>query len=418
MACATSTWGTHLGAGTLRQGVLLGVIRDVLAAGLTGVLHFRREHRDLSLRFVNGQVVSGSPGAPDRLGEILERCGVIEADDLNRAVAEAQRQGRRLGPVLCEMGLVQRDRIEEALRLQIRDVLFTVLLWRDGTFRFEPDDAPTPMLEDVTLRVSTGQLLLEAVRGIDEPEAVREVLGDPNTPLAAVEHPPVRLEGVTLGPADGYVLSRVDGTLTIHQILEITPLPAEEVLRSLCALLSAGVIEHRPRPRAPIAQPRPAPRPEPKPQAPTAKLPEPEATPAPEVLRPAGEMLSEGMEHLAAGRLWEASLALEDAVARGEGSVRQRAQIALARAYAKSPSGGKQAETALLSLIEEDAGCGEAYLELGQIYVEKGLNTRAVAAFRKALSLDPGDGRAAKELAALAPSGLGGLLGRLRSRAR
>lgn len=513
--------------GRLWPGALLEVIRELLAERATGVLVLKREGQEMSLRIVNGQVVSGSSGQPGRLGEILVRCGLVGRGDLEEALAQARAKGSRLGPVLCELGLVSRERLEDALRLQVGDVLLAGLFWPDGEWELKLDDA-TPLPEDVTLRLSTAQLLLGAVRRIDDPVVVLRALGDLDLPLAAVEDPPLRLEGATLGPADGYVLSRVDGSMTARQILDIAPLPADDVASSLLAFLSAGIITRR-RPSPPrvaalgprASEPLPVPsgerqgssslRPEvdrafeglaaksyfevlgvsqasgpdeikaayfalarkfhpdvvgdheleaveqkaravflrvseayqvlrgtssraryvetlersrklagPTAAAgvaraaatPTAHIPATPRAAAPEPLgaeppplQPVATVLRDAEEHLAAGRLWEASLALEEVLARSKGPMRQRAHILLARALAKSPSGAKRAEVELKVLLEEDPTCVEAYLGLGQLYREKGLAARAEAMFRQVLSLESRNARASQELASLLPSG-------------
>lgn len=251
--------GFNTAMGRLWPGALLEVIRELLNERATGVLVLKREAQELSLRIINGQIVSGSSGQRGRLGEILVRCGLLSRPDLEAALVEAQERACRLGPVLCEMGFVSRERLEDALRLQVGDVLYAGLFWPDGDWELQPDDAMTPLPEDVTLRLSTAQLLLGLVRRIDDPVVVLRALGDLDLPLAAAEHPPLRLEGVTLGPADAYVLSRVDGSMTARQILAISPLPTENVASSLLAFLSAGVVERRrPSPR-PVAAPTPAP---------------------------------------------------------------------------------------------------------------------------------------------------------------
>ena len=542
MACVTiPQLAAVTRSGRLREGALLGVVRSLHAGRLTGVLRLDRAASrpdpgapSLTLRFVNGQVVAGSAGAPGRLGEILVRCGVLGPSDLECALVKARAEKRRLGPVLCEMEMVSRGRIEDALRLQIRDVLFIGLFCRDGEWAFEPDDAGILPDEEVTLRLSTAQLLLEATHRIGQPEVVREALGDLDRPLAAVEDPPLRLEGETLGPADGFVLSRVDGVTTARQILEITPLPAEEVERSLLALLSAGVIEVRPRPAGPgagggggrtasvreasaaavspagrellqaaeglsrknhfevlgvpmsasvedvrvaylglakrfhpdalpkdtpaeqqqaaravfvrvtdafrvLREPtareayerrfgsnRPGdfagPRAVPPPAAAPRRGPETGSTPAtasaredrspaPPLaagpaaplppLQPVQEVLREAEEHLGAGRLWEASLSLEEVLVRSTGRLRQRAHLLLARACARTPSGSKRAEAELKAALEDDPACVEAYLALGQLYREKGLSGRAAAMFRQVLSLEPGSVKARQGLSDL-----------------
>jgi curved DNA-binding protein CbpA len=61
---------------------------------------------------------------------------------------------------------------------------------------------------------------------------------------------------------DGYVLSRIDGTLSAREVMQLIPLPSEEVQRSLFGLLSTGVVEYlmdlpaKPAPPQPPVAPR------------------------------------------------------------------------------------------------------------------------------------------------------------------
>jgi hypothetical protein len=233
--------------GPLSQASLVQVLRAVFVHGLSGHLVLARGDETLSLRFLSGHVVSGSSEpVPGRLGEVLARAGVLERAQLDPALARAARHGRRLGPVLVEQGLATREQVEEALRLQVCSVLSDALSWGSGSFRFEPNDGSLPPLEEVSLRISTAQLILQAINSL-EASAGRELLGDPDRLVSAVKDPPVRLEAMTLSPADAFVLSRADGDLTARELLGITPLPPEAVERSLLALLSLGVVEYRPR---------------------------------------------------------------------------------------------------------------------------------------------------------------------------
>jgi hypothetical protein len=230
--------------GRLSQAALVQVLRALFVGRLTGRLSLGRDDESLGLRFVSGYVVSACSGpVAGRLGEIIVKSGVLSRADLDAALDEAAREGRRLGPVLVERRVTSRAQIDEALRLQVRGVLLTALFWRRGTFRFEPDDGATSPLEEVSLRLSTAALILEVINAIDQPPAIRQALGNLDRRLVAADDPRIRLEGVTLSPGDAFVLSRADGTLTARQILETTPLPQETLERSLLSLLSVGVVE-------------------------------------------------------------------------------------------------------------------------------------------------------------------------------
>jgi DnaJ domain/Domain of unknown function (DUF4388) len=234
--------------GPLSQSSLVQILRTLFVGGLTGRLLLAHDGENLDLRFISGYIVGGSSEpVPGRLGEIMSRSGVLSRRDLDSALEQAGREGRRLGPVLVERRVATRTQIEEALRLQVRGVLFTAFFWPGGTFQFEANDGSLTRLEEISLRLGTAQLILEVVNSLADATSVREALGDLDRRLAAVDGPRVHLEGVTLSPGDAFVLSRADGVLTAKEILEITPLPRETVERSLLSLLSVGVVEWRTR---------------------------------------------------------------------------------------------------------------------------------------------------------------------------
>lgn len=226
--------------------VLPAILRELYFGRSTGLLHIEHDSDDrVSFRFVNGEVVSGSARSErGRLGETMVRYGLLSRPDLDRALEVVNGEGRRLGPVLRELGVIEAARLEQALSLHIREMLLTALRWDAAHHDFVEDELPDLAREDLTLRSSTGELILELVRSITDMETVREGLGDIDQVLVPVPDPPFRLERITLTPADGYVLTRLDGKSTARRIIEITPLPKEEVERSLLGLLCTGVVEY------------------------------------------------------------------------------------------------------------------------------------------------------------------------------
>ena len=89
-------------------------------------------------------------------------------------------------------------------------------------------------------------MILETVRLLQNPDVVRAALGNPDRVLDLSTDPLLRFQKVTLSPTDGYVLSRVDGVMKAREIVEMIPLPQEEVEKSLYGLLCTGIIEFAP----------------------------------------------------------------------------------------------------------------------------------------------------------------------------
>lgn len=230
--------------GDLAEGVVPGLLRELYVGRRNGTLHFVKGSEEQSIRVHRGHIVNARTNRmQDRLGEILVRHGRLSEEDLGRATEVVIRDKKRLGEVLVELGLLDQSGLENAVALRVREMLAKVFTWDEGTFRFEEEeDAPG----ELTLRLSTGELILEAVRAIRDPDVVRYALGDMSRVLALSSDPLLRFQQLPLSPSDGFVLSRVDGTLSAREIEKLIPLPAEDVCRSLLTLLSTGILEYLP----------------------------------------------------------------------------------------------------------------------------------------------------------------------------
>ena len=243
--------------GSLWEGVLPSVLRRLYVERKTGRLSFQRGLESHGVRFRNGHIVNADTNVrEDRMGELLVRGGALGATQLKEALDRVQREGRLLGAILIEQGLLDAQGLEEAVAAHVRHVLGKVFSWREGTYEFA-EESPEEQPGDVTLRLSTGDLILQAARSVQDPDVVRYNLGDLERRLVLSNDPLLRFQRINLSPLDGYVLSRVDGSLTAYQVGQLIPLPAEQVQRSLFGLLSTGVIDFLSAPSRQAAAPAP-----------------------------------------------------------------------------------------------------------------------------------------------------------------
>jgi tetratricopeptide (TPR) repeat protein len=413
---------------------LFHVLREAYVGGKSGLLHFTSGRGRRGLHIVKGQITHATSDiAGERMGEVLVRYGVVSQDDMERAV----RSEGRLGGALSGTGLLDRARLEEALGLHVREILFAMLEEEDGSCAFE-ELADSSSDADVVSTLSTGQVILEATRRVQDPEMVRRVLGDQGRLLALSSDPLLRFQRITLTPTDGYVLSRVDGTLSAREVITLSPVPPEDTERSLFGLLCTGILDHlkkeptsrtrppmvgskprhgdgrngRPAERTPAAEAVP-----PAPVAPPAREPSavtgpkpvswPAETPSGAHEAPGGEpadvvRVAEGL--LARRRFSEAVERVEPILSRVEGPLRTRASILLARSYMADPQRRERAEAVLLDLVREAPDCTPAYFFLGTLYRTDQQLDRARAMYQKVLELEPNHRGAKGELSALGPA--------------
>ena len=124
--------------------------------------------------------------------------------------------------VLSSLGLIEHARLEEAVGIHTREILFSALDRPDVTFSFEDADESS-LATDLVCPQSTGQVILEATRRVLDPELVKRVLGDASRVLTLSNDPLLRCQKITLTPTDGFVLSRIDGTLSARDVVGLIP---------------------------------------------------------------------------------------------------------------------------------------------------------------------------------------------------
>jgi serine/threonine protein kinase/tetratricopeptide (TPR) repeat protein len=224
---------------------LFKLLRQIYVGGRTGQLHFSMGGQRKSLRILKGRILHGTSDANgEHLGDVLVRYGLLGQADLERAVAVVLRERKRLGAVLSETGLLEVDALQEAVGIHVREILFSALDQADVAFNFE-DLAESSLETDLVCPQSMGQVILEATRRVFDPALVRRLLGETSRVLTLSPDPLLRSQKITLTPADGFVLSRVDGTLSARDVMDLSPLSEEDTERSLFSLLCTGTIGYR-----------------------------------------------------------------------------------------------------------------------------------------------------------------------------
>jgi CheY-like chemotaxis protein len=125
--------------GNLEELGLGEIFQIVNLSRKTGVLTLYSNGREGSVVFRQGQVVRASSSTfQESLGEVLIQKGVIDLAILRKALAIQQEEGfhERLGSIFVRNFGISYETIEEVVREQIENVVFTLFSWQEGTFEF------------------------------------------------------------------------------------------------------------------------------------------------------------------------------------------------------------------------------------------------------------------------------------------
>lgn len=150
------------------------VLQLLQLAQATGRLELERGEERVVLHHDRGRpVFARTSGLSVRAGEVLLHRGVIGPDALAR-VLERQRLDphRRVGELLVESGQASAADVRDAVHEVLRRIVFGVLTWRGGRFRFVPGESAVG--EDIQIDLDLDRLILEGLRLADQERAARQ----------------------------------------------------------------------------------------------------------------------------------------------------------------------------------------------------------------------------------------------------
>ncbi|UCD94184.1 MAG: DUF4388 domain-containing protein [Candidatus Zixiibacteriota bacterium] len=209
----------------------------------TGTLGIQKDDDIVMVYFKRGRIIYGyGPRQTFHLGQILKDRGRISGEQLDDAVGTQAREAssKRLGQILMEKKFIDRADLEDVVRNQVQELVYSLLSWENGTFKFYENQYPTD--EEITVDISVENAILEGYRRIDELNLLKEALPDFGSILSIAATPADRDSNISLDSEEWNLLSLINGRRTIDQIVELSGSSRMETLRKLAALKLAGLI--------------------------------------------------------------------------------------------------------------------------------------------------------------------------------
>ncbi len=229
--------------GNLAQFSVAEIFQLLSFSHKTGTLGLQKSDEVAMVYFRLGNIIYAyTPKQKLPLGELLKKQELLREEQLSAALGEKERRpNKRIGEIFVEKGFVSRPAMEAAVRRQVEELIYRMLHWESGNFKFYENEFPTE--EEVLIQISTENLILEGVRRLDELEWVKERLPDLGTVLSIKPIAAQRVRDLALKGEEWNVLALVDGRKDIYQIVERSNLDRLSTLKSLTALYLAGLVE-------------------------------------------------------------------------------------------------------------------------------------------------------------------------------
>jgi hypothetical protein len=207
----------------------------------TGMLIITTPVFTKKIYFMKGDAVfASSTYEDDRLGEMLVKAGKITMKQYDASVELLKKTGKRQGSILLELGYLTPKKLFWAVKYQVKEIIYSLFQLEDAEYVFKEGD--TPLQEAITLKMSMGKLVYEGVKKIDNWTRIRKEMPTTETVLRLSSDPIKLFQDVELSSQDKKILSMVNGTKTIKELINSSKMSSFEAMKTLYALWSIGII--------------------------------------------------------------------------------------------------------------------------------------------------------------------------------
>lgn len=242
MSSATSEKPMEL-EGNLASFQLPEILRFLAMGEMTGTLTLTSEERLVGLQIQEGQLVGiRSPDRHLKLGELLVYSGMLSRRELDDALASQNESstGVLIGELLLERKVVTPQQMVNVLQLQIKEELWELFSWRNGSFKFEHGTLKTS--ERVTIRLEIEPLIDEGNQRMDQYQTIARNLGASDVRFRIRSDMKIFPES-RINPGTWRVLSLINGKRSVQTLICLSGLGKFETLCSLDTLVDHQIIE-------------------------------------------------------------------------------------------------------------------------------------------------------------------------------
>ena len=228
--------------GLLKHFPLSDILLDLQRSEKTGLLEIRKDHIWKRIYIRNGDMIFASSNKEeDSLGETLLRAGRITFEQYDQSVELMKKTGKRQGTVLIELGVLKPMEIVWAINHQVEEIILGLFQFEDGEFEFKEE--PLPSEEVITLKISAANLIYRGIKRISNATYIKKNCPPMDTILYFSSDPLDLFQDIKIEEKDREILSLINGTRTVNEILSLSQLDNFQTIKTLYALLSARIIE-------------------------------------------------------------------------------------------------------------------------------------------------------------------------------
>jgi hypothetical protein len=168
-------------------------LADSQKTGTLIVTH-KSERKEIYLK--NGMIISASSNLDkDRFGVLLVKEGIVTQEKLLELLQEGKEQGKLLGKLCVEKGLLSESKTQSMLQKQAEQIIESLFHRKEGEFIFKEGELPDQDL--VHISVIMHQLFFDSASKRKHWRRIHNTLGRMDTVLKTVSDPPENIQALT-----------------------------------------------------------------------------------------------------------------------------------------------------------------------------------------------------------------------------
>ncbi len=160
--------------GSLKETSVIKLLLTLFEQSLTGVIYFSNEEVQKVLYLSRGKLIwAMSDLDEDKLENILISLKLVDPAILNTFKSEAH-VSESMGKLLVERGLITLEELIESSKAQLRQIILSILRWKDGRFQLMKDAPPEKLLLNLDLSI-TDFIINYILKEVDVNDILKEI---------------------------------------------------------------------------------------------------------------------------------------------------------------------------------------------------------------------------------------------------
>lgn len=128
-----------------------------------------------------------------------------------------------------------------SIKQHFLDIVYQLMSWHEGPFRF--DDDVKPNTENILVPIDLQNVIIEGSRRLNEAKELDKIVGDLDASLRFAENAKQKFKGVHLTVDEWKIVPYVDPKNTIRQIMKVVNMSELQIKRVIYGLNQAGLVE-------------------------------------------------------------------------------------------------------------------------------------------------------------------------------